>query len=238
MKGNNVIVGVMQPYFFPYIGYWQLLNAVDKYVIYDDVNYINRGWINRNRILCKNGVRYLNLPLFGASQNKLIKDIRVNNDEKEIERNLSIIKEGYKKAPYFPNIYPLLEDILYCHKSSISEYIYYSLKTICEFLGIETEMILSSEIEKNNDLKGQEKIIEICQILGASDYYNAIGGQELYDFQRFKEANLTLHFVKTHEIIYKQFDMNFESNLSIIDVMMFNSKENIKRMLLKYSLVD
>lgn len=230
-------IGIMQPYFFPYIGYWQLINIVDKYVVYDDVNFINRGWINRNRILVEGIPKYFNLPVLGASQNKLINQIRTNSDHKLKIRNLQILKSSYKRAPYFKSVYPLIEDIILYNEENMANYIFYSLKSICGFLGIKTELIISSKLKKDCTLKGQEKIIEICRLLEATDYYNAIGGKNLYSSSDFAKHNLHLHFLKTNDIKYKQFENEFRSNLSIIDVMMFNSLEEIRNMLYQYILL-
>lgn len=233
-----MIVGVMQPYFVPYIGYWQLMNAVDKYVIYDDVNYINRGWINRNRILVDGKAKYFNVPMIGASQNKLINEIGVNADSKLHENNLRVLKDAYKKAPYFEAVYALMEKVITCGEDNLAAYLVKSFQYICEYLEIHTELILSSDLEKDNTLRGQDKILSICEILGATEYYNAIGGQELYSFERFREKGMQLKFLKTNEITYRQFGNDYLANLSIIDVMMFNSKEEVKRMLNEFVLVE
>lgn len=232
------IVGIMQPYFFPYIGYWQLMNAVDQYVVYDDVNYINRGWINRNRILVNGEAKYYNLPLLGASQNKLIKDIGVDLDDKQRKRNICIIRDSYKKAPYYKCVFPLIEEVLACKSDVLSEYLKNSFEVICKYLNIETEIILSSDIEKDNSLKGENKIIAICEKLNATDYYNAIGGKELYHFESFIIKNIKLHFLNTNTIKYKQYDDNFLPNLSIIDVLMFNERERVIEMLDQYTLTS
>ena len=229
-------LGIMQPYFVPYIGYWQLLNAVDKYVIYDDVNFINRGWINRNRILVNGSPKYFNVPLQGKSQNKLINEVTVNNDPILVAKNLRAIDGAYKKAPFFNDVYPIVEKILNCSKSNIAEYNAYSFNVLCEYLDISTTMILSSSIDKNTSLKGQEKIIDICRQLNATEYYNAIGGRELYSQSAFEANNIKLHFLNTKSIEYKQFNNTFVPNLSIIDVMMFNDKNTITRMLNMYTL--
>ncbi len=227
----------MQPYFFPYIGYFQLMNAVDKYVIYDDVNFIKSGWIYRNRILVNGEPKYFNLPMSGASSNKLINEVEVNNDEKLKQKNIRIIQDNYKDAPYFSDVYPMLEKIIFNNERNIAKYIMSSFEILLKYLNITTELVLSSSIEKNNSLKGQEKVLEICRILGATEYYNSIGGQELYDKENFKNQNIELWFLKTNEICYKQFENEFHSNLSIIDVMMFNSKTDIQKMLQEYELV-
>lgn len=231
-------IGIMQPYFLPYIGYWQLMNAVDKYVIYDDVNYIKAGWINRNRILVNGQPTYINLPLLGISQNKLINEIQVNHDPKQMAKTLRMVEMAYKKAPYFQQVFPLLEKILSCGKENAAEFIAESFRIINAYLGINTELIMSSSIEKDNSLRGQDKILAICQILGGTEYYNAIGGQELYNFDDFRQLNMELSFVKTNPITYKQYGGEFQSSLSILDVMMFNSVEEIQQMLQQFTLIS
>lgn len=231
-------LGIMQPYFFPYIGYWQLMNAVDVYVIYDDVNYINRGWINRNRVLNNGEPMYFNLGLLGASQNKLINEIQVNPDEKLVEKNLRTLQMLYAKAPYFNQVYPLLKQILTNKESNVALYLQRSFEIICEYLGIKTKFILSSQIPKDNSLKGQDKILEICKILQADEYYNASGGQELYDYERFEKEGIKLGFVKANLSTYQQYKNDFVPGLSIIDIMMFNSPERIREMLGEFELIQ
>ncbi len=229
--------GIMQPYFFPYIGYWQLINAVDKYIIYDDVNYINRGWINRNRIIVDGQVKYFNLPLIGASQNKHINELKVSKNSGWILKKMKTIEYAYKKAPYFCEIFPLIKDILNCKNENLALYLENSFYLICNYLDIKTEFIISSSLDKDCNKRGQEKIISICDLLEITEYYNAIGGKELYSFSDFKERGITLKFLQTNEIEYKQFGKEFYPNLSILDVMMFNSKDRIKEMLNDYVLI-
>lgn len=231
-------IGIMQPYFFPYIGYWQLINIVDKYVIFDDVNYINRGWINRNRILFNGEPKYINIVLKAASQNKLINEIEVDNGAKQVERNLMILKQAYKKAPFFQEVFPIIESVLCEKEKNLGRFNGLLIQKICCYLGIETEIIFSSDLQKDNSLKGQEKIIDICRRLKATDYYNAIGGKDLYCKETFAQYNIKLHFVCTDLIKYKQYENEFLDNLSIIDVMMFNSREEMKCLLKMYKLID
>ncbi|MFR9166878.1 MAG: WbqC family protein [Dysgonomonas sp.] len=227
-------LGIMQPYFFPYIGYFQLMNAVDKYVIYNDVNYIKGGWINRNRILLNGNDFLLNIQLKGASPHKKINEISINDNRTSI---LKTITQAYRKAPYYDNTYPLLEEIINYKTDNLSDFLANSLKSLASYLNFNTEIILSSEIEKNNELKGQNKVLSICNILKASEYYNAIGGRELYSVEDFKDKGIDLYFLKTQPIEYQQFDNQFISNLSIIDVMMFNSYDGIKDLLCRFELV-
>ena len=230
-------LGIMQPYFIPYIGYWQLMNAVDKYVIYDDVNFIKGGWINRNRILVNGEPKYFNVPMLGASPYKLINEVGVNNDRKLTDKNLRALEGAYRKAPYYGDVFPLMERVLESGKDDIASYIAESFRIIGEYLDIKTEFIISSDLEKDCEQKGQDKVLSICKLLGATEYYNAIGGQELYSFEDFKAQDITLKFLKTSDIVYEQLGNEFHPNLSIVDVIMFNSREQVQQMLQKYTLV-
>lgn len=224
-------IGIMQPYFFPYIGYWQLMNVVDTYVIFDDVNYINRGWVNRNRILFNGQPRYFNLPMCGASQNKMINQIAVDKEENLKKRNLNILKEAYHMAPFFNEVFPMIKEIMNSEAEDLASFIADSFRFLCFYLGIESRRILSSQIEKDLSLRGEEKIIHMCEKLGADHYINAIGGVELYHEEKFRTHSIKLSFLRTDDIIYKQFDNEFIKNLSIIDIMMFNPRERVQQML-------
>ncbi len=234
---KNLRIAIKQPYFFPWIGFWQELYAVDKFVVYDDVNFINRGWIHRNRILVNGQPKYFNLPMFGASQNKLINQIQVNNDEKEIHRNCCIIHDAYRKAPFYSTVFPIIEEILNCGGKNVASYLTESIRIICMYLCINTELLISSDLPKDCSLKAQDKILDICRVLNADEYIDSMGATELYNKSDFEERGMKLWFLKTDPITYKQFDDEFCSSLSIIDVMMFNSKEQINEILKKYTLV-
>lgn len=230
-------LGIMQPYFFPYIGYWQLINAVDKYVIYDDVNFIKKGWINRNRILCNGKDLMINVLLNKISQNKLINEIYLIEESVWKDKLIKTIANNYKKAPYYEEVMPIILDIILNKEKNLALYLAYLIKTLSIYIGIETKFLLSSQISKDNTLKGEEKILEICNKLNADTYINAIGGMEIYSFDEFRKNGINLSFLKTNDIYYKQFNNEFVPNLSIIDVMMFNSKEEIKIMLDDYTLI-
>lgn len=231
-------LGIMQPYFVPYIGYWQLLAAVDKYVVYDDVNYIKGGWINRNRTLVNGKPAYFNLPVIGASSNKLINEVSVNIDSRAIGKCLRGLEASYRKAPYYEDTYPILEKILTFQESNLAKFLFNSFVVIMDYLSIRTELIMSSTLKKDNSLRAQDKVLHICELLDATEYYNAIGGQELYSFDEFSNRNVNLKFLKTDEISYEQFKNDFCPNLSIIDVLMFNSVEKTKDYLTSYSLIE
>ncbi len=224
----------MQPYFFPYIGYWQLIHAVDTFVIFDDVNYINRGYINRNNILINSKKQYFTLELAGASQNKKINEIEVGHNRSKL---LKTLRMAYRKAPYFDTTFQLLEDIITCREQNLARFLGDSLKCLTQYFGLDTKLLYSGEILKDEHLKAQDKIIDIANRLEATRYVNAIGGQELYDKQRFAEGGLELDFLKSEVSEYRQFDHTFTSHLSIIDIMMFNDLPNIQEMLDAYELI-
>jgi len=227
-------LGIMQPYLFPYIGYWQLINAVDTFVIYDDVNYIKQGYINRNSILSNGRSQQITLELIGASSNKFINEIKVGNNSRKIIKSL---KQNYIKAPYFKEVSELLENILLKEEKNLAKFIGFSIEEIATYLNIKTQFIYSSNIKKDNELKAQDKVIDICKQLKATNYINAIGGQDLYSKDDFNRENIQLNFLDTELIEYKQLKNDFIPYLSIIDILMFNSENEIKEMLNNYKLV-
>lgn len=229
-----MVLAIMQPYLFSYIGYWQLINAVDTFVIYDDVNFIKQGYINRNNILSNGNSQQFTLELIGASSNKFINEIKVGNNSKKIMKSL---KQSYTKAPYFNDILELIETILMQEEKNLAKFIGFSLIQISNYLDINTQFIYSSDIKKDNNLKAQEKVLDICKRLEATNYINAIGGQELYNKDDFSNENIKLNFLETELTEYKQLKNEFIPYLSIIDILMFNSKDEIKEMLNNYKLV-
>jgi len=228
----------MQPYFFPYIGYWQLINMVDKHVIFDDVYYIKKGWINRNRILMNGKETTINIQIQKASQNKLINETNLVFEPEYTQKLLKTIKHCYTKSPYFDDVFPLLENILSQSETNLAKYLHYLISKICEYLNIKTDIITSSSLCNNKNLKGQDKIIDICKIVGADEYINPIGGRELYSFTEFRKNGIKLSFLKPGNITYKQFNNAFVPNLSIIDVLMFNPVHIIREYLNNYELIN
>lgn len=228
---------IMQPYLFPYLGYWQMIASANIFVLFDDVNFIKRGWINRNNILLNGAAHLFTLPLIEATQNKLINEISVTHNDKEKQKILKTIEAAYKKAMYFADVFPLITHILTYENHNLIQFLLHHFETIFAYLNIKTKLMCSSAIEKDNTLKSQDKIIDICHRLNTTHYVNAIGGQELYDKERFEQEHLTLAFIKMRNIRYPQFKNEFVPYLSIIDVLMFNSRETVKTMLMEYDLV-
>ena len=230
-------VGIMQPYFFPYLGYWQLINAVDKYVIYDDVNFIKNGWINRNNILLNGKKHLITLPLEGASSFLLINQIKTSSKLKDREKLLKTLEQAYKKAPYFEIIFSIFKDTLFYKSEYISDALIFSIQKIVDYLNLNTEIILTSKLNKDNSLSAEKKVIHICNVLNADTYYNAIGGKELYNKENFEKNRIKLNFLQMNELCYSQFNHEFVPNLSIIDVLMFNSPASIKEMLNEFRII-
>lgn len=226
-------VAIMQPYFFPYLGYFQLIASVDVFVIYDDVNYINRGWINRNAILANGQPQRINLALGKSSQNLLINQIEVVDTG---ERLLKTVAQCYGKAPHFKSVFPLIEQALRYKDKNLGAYLAHLLQLVCDALGIQTRLISSSSLRKDNSLKAQEKILAICQELHATQYINSIGGKQLYEPDAFLARGVQLSFLQSRNVTYKQFGKGFVPGLSIIDVLMFNDSTELQRMLAEYDL--
>ncbi|AYN00500.1 WbqC family protein [Chryseobacterium sp. 3008163] len=229
---------IMQPYFMPYIGYFQLIKAVDKFIIYDDVNYIKQGWINRNSILVQNRSYMFSLPLKDASSFKKINEIELNEmlfPKWKIKFFKTI--EAYKKAPHYYIVRQLLEKIFHMNEGRINDLIYQSLVEISEYLDMKTIIERSSIVYKNSELSGAERLIDICRCENADVYINPLGGQELYNKNYFSEHHIKLYFIKANPVEYKQFNNVFIPWLSIIDVMMFNSPEEINIMLDNFELL-
>jgi hypothetical protein len=227
-------LGIMQPYLFPYIGYWQLIKAVDSYVIYDDVTYIKGGWINRNNYLINGKKQLFTIKLKNAGSYRLINEIEIIDD---FNNFIKMLQNNYAKAPCFKDVMELIQGITVFDKTNLSLFITNSFRIILKYLNVKTNLILSSSLAKDVSLKGKDKVLSICKLLVASDYYNAIGGYELYDKDAFSKQGINLYFLKTNIMSYKQFKNDFIPGLSILDVMMFNSVDTINQMLDSYDLV-
>ena len=227
----------MQPYFFPYIGYYQLINYVDTHIIYDDVNYIKSGWINRNYILSnnsKNEKQRITLKLNKISSFKHINEITIIADRQKLLKQIFFT---YSKAPFFSTIFPIIKEILLKPETNLARFLFYTIKQIISYLEIDTRLIVSSEIKKNIHLAGQDKILHICKLYNADEYVNAVGGKELYRKEKFLKQDIHLKFLKTGNIQYKQFNNEFVPNLSIIDALMFNSKTQLIELISNFELI-
>lgn len=224
----------MQPYIFPYIGYFQLINAVDKFVFYDDVKFIKKGFINRNYVLVNNSRKMFTVPCKKISQNKNISEILVHPEPRAVNKILLMIEYSYKKAPYYQKTFPLIESVFLKIRQpiSISRLAILSIKEVCDYLKINCRFEVSSEFySETKNKKKVERLIKIASLNNSKQYINMIGGINIYDKEYFSSKGINLNFLKTNNIIYRQFKNKFHPLLSIIDVLMFNSKEEIKKML-------
>lgn len=222
-------LAIMQPYFLPYIGYFQLINAVDQFVVYDNIKYTKKGWINRNRILAANGGdEYITLPLRSDSDHLNI-DRRYLSDSFPREKNkiLRRIRERYRSAPHCDVVNEVLGEIFGYKGTNLFEFLYNSLQLVCRYLGISTPLVVSSALNSIADLKGKERVLAICREMGADCYVNPIGGVQLYTQEEFKMNGVDLKFLRPNLITYPQLGSEFVPRLSILDVMMFNDKKRI-----------
>jgi hypothetical protein len=222
-------VGIMQPYFLPYIGYFQLIASVDKFVIYDNIKYTKKGWINRNRMLQNGTDKIFSVALAKASDRLDIVERELSSDFNR-QKLLSQFRGCYLKAPYFEDVWPLIERIVSFQDDNLFRYIQNSIVLICGYLDIDTEIIVSSSVVADHDLLSQDRVLSICEALNANTYVNPIGGVELYSSEDFAGVGYDLKFINTDTIEYAQFGSSFVPWLSILDVLMFNSKDQCKQL--------
>jgi len=223
-------LAIMQPYFIPYIGYFQLIAAADLFIVYDNIKYTKKGWINRNRILRNGGDAMISLPLKADSDDLNVVDRRLADDFNP-RRLLAQIEGAYRKAPFFAATRALVEDILACEERNLFGFIHHSIVRTCTHLGIDTPIRISSSFPIDHGLKADQKVLALCAAAGADAYINPIGGTELYSGADFAARGVTLSFLRARGFEYPQFGAPFVPWLSIIDVMMFNSPDTIAHLL-------
>jgi hypothetical protein len=224
-------VAIMQPYFLPYLGYFQLMAKVDAFILYDDVNFINRGWINRNRINVNGKAHMLTMPLRKASQNRLICEICISADIDWRGRFLKSIQQAYARAPQFSRVFPLIEYIIQYPGQNLSDFLHHSLVVLRDHLKLKADIIATSRRYGNADLKAQARIIDICKRERASLYINSIGGLELYDHASFEATGLKLAFLNPVLRSHPAANESFIPGLSIVDLLMHNDSVSIDEQL-------
>ena len=227
----------MQPYFLPYLGYWQLMAAVDRFVIYDNIQYTKKGWINRNRFLRNGADVYFTVPLKKDSDFLDVAERRIADDF-DPRALLGPLAEAYRKAPQFAAVFPVLEAIVTAPARNLFEYLHHSLVVTAKHLEIATPIVVSSTVAADHSLKSEARVIAICRAMAATRYVNPIGGRELYDASRFAAAGIELKFLQSRAMTYPQFGDAFVPALSILDVMMFNAPDAIRRLLGEFDLVS
>jgi hypothetical protein len=215
-------VAVMQPYFVPYIGYFQLIASVDLFIVYDNIKYTKKGWINRNRILQQDRAVPFSLPLKGDSDVLDVRDRELSADFSGTKL-LNQIAGAYRRAPYYAETLPLVEAIVTTEERNLFRFLDHSIRQTCSHLGILTTITPSSGITIDHGLKGQSKVLALCAAVEASTYVNAIGGVDLYSREEFKTRGIELKFIRSMPFTYPQFGSVHVPWLSIVDVLMFNS---------------
>ena len=227
----------MQPYFFPYVGYFQLMRAVDLFIVYDNIKYTKKGWINRNRMLQAGKDVMFSLPLRGDSDSLDVRD-RVLAAEFKRDKLLNQLRSAYARAPNFASVFAMVERVVRHPDGNLFSYLHHALTRCCEHLGLKTPVRVSSTVEIDHSLKNQDRVIALAKAVGATTYVNAIGGLELYDRAAFRDQGLELHFIRARPFEYRQFDDPFVPWLSIIDVLMFNPLDAVRdRILHNYELI-
>lgn len=231
---------IMQPYFYPYIGYFQLIHAADRFILFDDVQYIRHGWINRNRILKPGeGFQYIIMPLAAHNRHTLIKDIQPAETDKNTDKILRQLEHYKRSAPYYKTVRSLLGDCFAVPQNSIVTMNGYYLKTVCDYIGLNFKIEISSQInfDYSQVKDAGEWALRMCEQLQVTTYINPPGGRELFDNSKFEKSNIRLQFLQPALTPYDQRRPQFEPGLSIIDVMMFNEPAAIKQLLNDYHLV-
>ncbi|WP_158774253.1 WbqC family protein [Cobetia sp. L2A1] len=234
----NIVI--MQPYLLPHLGYFQLMHACDEFLIFDDVSYIPRGFINRNSVLLNGKAHRFTLSVPQASPNRLISELSFASTQEPL---LETLRHAYAKAPYFAQVMPLLQTILRYEERRIAPFCQHSFEQICRYLGIRCRFYKTSEIDHDRRLKGQARLIDLASRRGASRYINSIGGRKLYSATAFNDADMALAFLSSHPCVHAQSSPTsrthapFVPGLSIVDVLMWCSPQDIAAQLEEYALV-
>ena len=222
-------IAIMQPYIFPYIGYYSLVKSVDHFVFFDDVNYISKGWINRNKIRVNQKEYLFTVPINKASQNTIIKDVEISHTEytKWYKKFYKTLKHNYNKDPYFKSLEDVVVSVFEEDNTYMRDVCIKSVETLSNQMGFGTKFSKSSDFHIEG--KGQEKIVNICKHLGATTYVNAIGGTSLYDTEYFKSNNISLKFLESK---------NPHEYLSVLDLLPKMGLEVLSKECDQYSIIS
>ena len=233
-------LGIMQPYFFPYLGYFSLIKNTDKWVVFDTPQYINKGWVNRNRVLSpsKEGFSYITVPVVKHSRDIRIKDVLIDHSRDWKAKIMGQMDYYRKHAPHYMETKEILDELFRRDIDGISELNIAALDMVCGYLGIAFDYSVFSGNTMGIDSVGgpDEWSLEISKKMGASIYVNPPGGRSFFNKEKFDKAGIGLRFLTQRLSIYNTYPYNFVPGLSIIDVMMFNSPTDINNMLEDYEL--
>ena len=226
-----MMLAVMQPYLFPYLGYYQLAYHVNKFIFYDDVNFIKGGYINRNNILANGRRQLFTIPVEKSSSNRKINELHFSNNRKKVVKT---IEQSYRRAPYFEAVIPIVCEILNSSETHVPKLCSDSVGSVFKYLGLEFNSSFSSDLHYNRDASAKDKLYSICKILKADKYCNMKNGQSQYSKDEFAEKGIELSFLEMENFSYYQGKNDFVSHLSIIDILMWNDKSAVKALMKKY----
>ncbi|MEP1446571.1 MAG: WbqC family protein [Paraglaciecola sp.] len=226
-----MILAVMQPYLFPYLGYYQLAYHSDKFIFYDDVNFIKGGYINRNNILTNGQKQLFTVPVEKASSFTKINELHFAANRKKV---IKTIEQNYRKAPHFEAVMPVISQIFASKETQVAQLCSNSVLAVFNYLAIELDYSFSSELDYDKSASAAEKLYAMCSLNNADKYCNMKNGEVLYKKEQFKANNIELSFLEMGDVAYHQGKHEFVSHLSIIDVLMWNSIDEVKSLLQKY----
>ncbi len=229
-------VAIMQPYFLPYLGYWQLMAAADRFVVYDHIQFTKKGWINRNRFLRNGTAAVFTLPVKQGPHTLNVVDRAIADDFRP-DTLLNPLAAAYRQAPFFEAVFPVIQEVVAAAPRNLFAYLHHSLTVVARYLGIRTPIVVSSTVDADHGLASEERVLALCRALGATRYLNSIGGRDLYSPRAFEARGIELKFVRPRLLPYQQYDQPFVAGLSIVDVMMFNSSDAVRGMLGAYDLL-
>lgn len=230
-------LGIMQPYFFPYLGYFQLMSSVDKFVVYDNIKYTKQSWINRNRVMIGGDEVLLTVSLAKGSDSLDIVEREISSEFRSTrQKMLRQIEQGYQRRAGFADAFPVVRECLMFEEPNLFRFLYHSIDRLRRYLRISTQMLISSEVHADHSLRGSNRVLSICKALGADEYINPEGGQELYDRKNFLDSGIALKFLEHIPVEYPQSVNAFVPRLSIIDVILNNSRDSVSQLLSSYRL--
>jgi hypothetical protein len=224
-------LAIMQPYLFPYAGYYSLVASVDKFVFYDDVDFIKGGWINRNRLILSGDVRYFTVPLSGASSNQKINQVGFQSRSQWERKLMASINQSYAKAPYLAQCLELIVDVFDTDATDIATLAKRSVEKVSCYLGLSTEFVQTSARYDNSHLRGADRVVDICIKEKAGVYMNLPGGRALYDSAHFQSSDIVLEFLESPLRAYPQFGEDFVAGLSVLDMLMFNDAVSCRHLI-------
>ena len=223
-----MLVGILQPSYLPWLGFFEQMARVDCFVLYDDVQYDKQGWRNRNRIKNREGIQWITVPILTkGKRSQLINQAQISLDTNWSIKHLASLETNYRNADYFNNFFFKIEPLLKKQWQNLFDLNFELLNLLKEHLGIKTQLVLSSSLLKKlpKDASPESRLIEICEKVGGDALYEGAAGQNYIDTRLFKKANIGLIYQQYDHPVYKQLYGDFVPYLSIVDLI-FNEGPN------------